>query len=260
MATDPASPAGTELEIVNELLDHLGQARLRPVFAAVAEPDLYAGLGLYPIPMAEDAVVTLADFSLAGKRRAGIRHSVASARRAGLAVMAWDQSLSSSAEAMSASWLATKRGGELGFTLGRFDPESIGRTDCRVVVDGDGRVVALATWHRYDDGRGRVLDLMRRASDAPNPAMDLLLAESLLGFAREGVEVASLGAVPLPHGSLAERAYPTRSLHRYKDKFAPDWQLRYLVAPSRHRQLGAQLAVARAYCPHGLLRGLRHNG
>jgi len=112
----------------------------------------------------------------------------------------------------------------------------------------------------YDDGRGRVLDLMRRASDAPNPAMDLLLAESLLGFASEGVEVASLGAVPLSHGSLAERIYRTKSLRRYKDKFAPDWQLRYLVAPSRHRQLGAQLAVARAYCPRGLLLGLRHNG
>src|SRR5205085_6702177 len=83
---------------------------------------------------------------------------------------------------------ATKRGGEMGFTLGRFDPDLLGRADCRVAVDAEGRVVGLVSWHRYDAGRARVLDLMRRAPDAPNATMDALIAESLIDFAAAGVE------------------------------------------------------------------------
>jgi phosphatidylglycerol lysyltransferase len=260
MATDPACPAGAEAETVDALLGHLRRSRLRPVFAAVSDPGVYLPQDLHVSPVAEDAVIRLADFSLAGKRRASIRHSVTSARRAGLRVEPWSGHLAASGAEMSASWLATKRGGELGFTLGRFDAANMGDTDCRVALDGEGRVVALTTWHCYDAGRGRVLDIMRRADDAPNPSMDLLLAESLLAFQAMGVEVASLGSVPLSHGKLAERVYPTRSLRRYKDKFAPEWQPRFLVAPSPSRQLGALLAVARAYCQHGILHGLRRNG
>ena len=67
---------------------------------------------------------------------------------------------------------------------------------------------------RFDGGRARVLDLMRRSTDAPNPAMDFAIADSLIGFAESGVEQASLGCVPVSHGRIAERIYPTRPLHR----------------------------------------------
>jgi lysylphosphatidylglycerol synthetase-like protein (DUF2156 family) len=90
--------------------------------------------------------------------------------------------------------------------------------------------------------------------------MDLLIGDSLAKFAAEGVELASLGSVPLSHGRLAERIYPTRSLRRFKDKFAPDWQPRYLAAPSRAWAPGALVAVARAYSTGGLCRALRRNG
>jgi phosphatidylglycerol lysyltransferase len=148
----------------------------------------------------------------------------------------------------------------MGFTLGRFDSVSACPDDCRVAVDGDGRVVAFVTWHRFNDNRARVLDLMRRLPDAPNPAIDLLIGESLTRFAAAGVEQASLGSVPMSHGRLAERVYPTRSLRRFKDKFAPDWQPRYLAAPSRAHAPAALVAVARAYSSGGLCRALRRNG
>ncbi len=260
MATGPATPAGTEADTLAALLDQFAQQRLRPVFAAVADAELYAGLGLVTKPVAEDPIVDLTDFSLAGKRRASIRHSVSSARRAGLRVVPWSPDLIDRSAAMSASWLGAKRGGEMGFTLGRFDPQSFASLDCRVALDSDGQVVALVTWHSYADGQGRVLDLMRRSPDAPNPAMDFLIAESLMHFAEAGVKKVSLGSVPLSHGRMAERVYPTRSLWRYKEKFAPRWEVRHMAAPSRRHFPGAMLAIAKAYCPDGLLRGLRRNG
>jgi phosphatidylglycerol lysyltransferase len=260
MATGPVTPSGTEELALDEVLDRLRHERLRPVFAAVPDPDRYRSRGLHAQPIADDATIALTDFSLSGKRRSSIRHSVTSARRAGLRVEAYGPEHAAGTTAVSNSWLSTKRGGEMGFTLGRFDPDGMHRTDCRVAVDENGTVVGFVTWHRYDDGRARVLDIMRRLPDAPNPTMDLLIGESLLAFAAEGVERASLGSVPRSKGRIAERIYPTISLRRYKDKYAPEWQPMYLVAPS-HRSLPlAMLAVAKAYTSEGLLASLRRNG
>jgi len=100
---------------------------------------------------------------------------------------------------------------------------------------------------------------MRRLPDAPNPTIDLLIADSLGEFAAHGVEVASLGCVPSSRGPLAERLYPTISLHRYKAKFDPRWEQRHLVVPSRHALPGALLALARSYVPGGMVRAIRRN-
>src|SRR4051794_28423751 len=257
MATSPVTPHGTEDIALREVLDRLRRQRLRPVFAAVPDPERYEAHGLRTHPIADDAVVDLNGFSLAGKKRASIRHSVTSARRAGLVVEPYGPQHADGCTAVSAHWLRTKRGGEMGFTLGRFEPDLMHRTDCRVAVDEDGEVQGFVTWHRYDDGRARVLDLMRRAPTAPNPTMDLLIADSLLSFSEAGIERASLGSVPRSKGKLAERIYPTRTLHRYKQKYAPEWHTMHLVAPSRFLYQPATLAVARAYSSAGLLASLR---
>ena len=261
LATMPACPPGTEADTLDELLDYLRSRRLHPVFAAVPEAELFTRLDLHAEPVAEDPVINLSGFSLAGKHRAGIRHSVSTARRMGITVVPWTDALAESAARTSKEWLATKRGGEMGFTLGRFDPATMETGDCRVALDAEENVVGLVTWHRFDDGRGRVLDLMRRAQNAPNPTMDVLLAESLAAFAADGVELASLGAVPLSKGRLAERIYPTVTLHRYKEKFNPEWRPLFVACPSSlRRRLGATVALAHAYCPEGLIRALRRNG
>jgi phosphatidylglycerol lysyltransferase len=259
LATEPAAPVEAASTALDELLKVLASEGLRPVFASVADPDPYRDRGMHAVPIAEDAVIDLGSFSVAGARRAKVRHGLSAARRAGIAIVPFSAELAEGAAAVSAAWLATKRCGEMGFTLGRFDPEELGRADCRVAVDARGRVVGFVSWLLYDGGRARVLDLMRRAPDAPNSIMDALIGESLLGFSAAGLERASLASVPLPRGPLAERFYPTASLRHYKDKFAPVWEPRWLVVPSRHHLVGGLLAVSASYCAGGLLGVLRHN-
>src|SRR3954452_14259366 len=120
MATSPVTPHGTEDIALREVLDRLRREHLRPVFAAVPDPERYTALGLYTHPIADDAIVDLAGFSLAGKKRASIRHSVTSAKRAGITVVQYNPQHAEGTAAVSAHWLKTKRGGEMGFTLGRF--------------------------------------------------------------------------------------------------------------------------------------------
>jgi phosphatidylglycerol lysyltransferase len=258
-ATDPTTPPGTEGVALDEVLERIRRAELRPIFAAVTDPGPYEGRGLRCRHAADDPLIDLATFSLTGKRIASVRHSVASALRCGLTVERFSAAHAEGCAMVSARWIATKRGGEMGFTLGRFDPSATSATDCRVVIDRAGDVVAFVTWHRFDGGRARVLDLMRRSPDAPNPAMDIAIADSLIGFAECGVEQASLGCVPVSHGRIAERIYPTRPLHRYKDKFSPRWEPRYMAAPGHASEARVMLAIARAYCPDGVWAALRRN-
>jgi len=259
MATDPIAPPGAGGQTLDHALELIGRLRLRPLVLATADAAAHRDRGLWTMPIADDALIDLDGFTLAGGGRANVRHSVSAARRAGLSVVPWSPSMTSAAAQVSAAWLSTKRGGEMGFTLGRFDPDAMATLDGRVAVDGDGRIVALTTWHRFDDGRARVLDLMRRSPTAPNPAMDLLIAECLREFAADGVRTASLGSVPRSHGALAERVYPTASLRRYKDKFAPQWEPRHLVTPSRRHLPAGLLAIAQAYSPDGLRAACRPN-
>ena len=259
MPTTPVTPHGTEDLALDEVLRRLREEGLRPVFAAVPDPEPFHQRGFHTQAIADDSQIDLTTFSLSGKKRSSIRHSVTSAKRAGVTVESYGPHHEEGCAIVSSSWLSTKRGGEMGFTLGRFDPDALHRTDCRVALD-NGRIVGFVTWHVYDDGRARVLDVMRRLPDAPNPTMDLLIGESLLGFAADGVERASLGSVPRSKGKLAERIYPTRSLYRYKQKYVPDWQPMYLAAPSHFMLPLATLAVARAYSSKGLLASIRRNG
>jgi S-formylglutathione hydrolase FrmB len=210
------------------------------------------------LPIADDPVVELSTFTLAGSRMASLRHSVTSAERSGLRVVPYEPSLARGVTAVSRSWLSSKRGGEMGFTLGRFDIGSLNADNCRVVLDRTGNVVEFCTWLAFDDGRARVLDIMRRLPDAPNPTMDLLLARSLLEFASQGVERASLACVPRFPKAM-DFAYPAGSLRRYKDKFNPTWETRWLIVPRYVRLASALRAVALAYCPDGLVGELRRN-
>jgi phosphatidylglycerol lysyltransferase len=257
--TNPATPPGSELEALDSLLQQVGHSGRRPVFVAVSDPEPYRRAGLHLTRIAEDARIDLGNFSLAGKRMANVRHSVASARRSGLRVVPFSADLTEGLARISTEWLGTKRGGEMGFTLGRFDPDRVAEVDCRVCLDADDRPVGFVTWRPFADGTGRVLDLMRRAGDAPNPTMDLLIADGLLEFAISGVETASLSAVPLSRGRLAERVYPTVTLRRYKEKFGPTWEPMWLVAPSAFSTLSALAAAARAFCSDGLIRAARAN-
>jgi phosphatidylglycerol lysyltransferase len=104
-----------------------------------------------------------------------------------------------------------------------------------------------------------VIDIMRRRLSAPNPAMDLLIASSLERYRDLGLALASLASVPRSHGQAAERAYPTKSLRAYKQKFAPRWEPRWLAVPRARQRPLALLAICGAYCPGGLGRALLRN-
>jgi phosphatidylglycerol lysyltransferase len=262
-AGDVVAPESEHDAALDEYLRVLATRRLRPAFVAVADPAPFRRRGFDATQIAEEAVIDLATFTLAGPARANLRHSATSARRAGLTVLPYAPWQDEQIRAISREWLRTKRGGELGFTLSRHDDVRAQladhETDLWVAVDGAGELQAWCTWRHYLGGQGRVIDVMRRRVDAPNPAMDLLLATVVEGYRDAGLVQVSLASVPCDHGDLAERIYPARSLRAYKQKFAPRWEPRWLALPAAWQQVFALAAIGAAYSPGGLCRAIFHN-
>lgn len=223
------------------------------VYAAPPEllPDLL-DIGFRVEKVGENAIVELADFSLAGPARQKLR---AARRRfveregAAFEVLSpphaaplWDE-----LRVVSNAWLAGHGGKEKAFSLGAFDPAYLARQPIAVVRKG-GRIIAFANlWITHDRARG-ALDLMRHVQDAPGGLMDFLFTEILLWAQGEGLKRFDLGMAPLSgmaedqYASLfariarlvhqhGESFYGFKGLQAFKDKFGPRWEPRYIAAP-----------------------------
>ena len=227
-------------------------ADARCVFYQVADAELplYVDLGLSLIKLGEEARVRLADFSLDGSERAELRHSRNRAAREGASfevIAAADvPPLMGELAAVSDDWLVHKKVHEKGFSLGAFIPSYVASFDC-AIVRAHGSIVAFATIWKSAGAEELTVDLMRFTAQAPKGVMDYLFTELLLLAKSGGYKWFSLGIAPLSGldqyelatpwhklGNLVYRFgdnfYNFEGLRRYKSKFLPEWEPRYLAS------------------------------
>jgi phosphatidylglycerol lysyltransferase len=250
---DPLAAEEDFEDSVREYIDHCRKNGWTPCLYEAAEDRLssYEKMGLRSLKIAEEALIDLEEFSLAGGKRAGLRAMVNKAVKSGMIVRRYDMSechdaaIDEQLESISAEWLAEKRLAEMGFTLGRFSVEALERVPVFICLI-DNEVKAFCSWLPYRAGQAVVLDLMRKRRDAISGTMDFLLADSLLQLKAEGILEASLSNAPLanvgePHGTLDRGValifenmnsfYGYKNLFQFKKKFAPRWEGRYLIYP-----------------------------
>ena len=250
-AGDPLCSEGDLEGAMREWTAHCLTRGLTPCVYEAAEEHVgtYARLGLRSLKMAEEAIVDLPGFGLAGGKRAGLRAMVHRAERASAEVRRDDRAagavpeLDQALAEISASWLEGRRHGEMGFSLGRFSLDALDEAFVFVGYER-GAATAFATFRPYRGGRAALLDLIRRRNGAAPGTMDLLVARALEELRGLGLEEASLANAPLAcvgarNGGLeralsfafrrAGRVYGYRSLFQFKKKFAPRWEGRYLV-------------------------------
>jgi glycosyltransferase 2 family protein len=251
----PVGIACERLELLWRFRELADAHAARPGIYGVGPEDLpdLVELGFSIQKVGESAAVPLDSFSLEGRRRGNLRRSwrktgedgavfeVIGAGAAGC--------LMREMRAVSDQWLTHHAGGEMGFTLGGFEPAYVSEFPVAVVRVGE-RVLAFATLWTTAKRTAFSIDLMRYADDAPKDVMDFLFVE-LLQWGREQEYVAfEFGMAPLAgleHRPLApimsrvgrllfergEEIYNFRGVHRYKDKYDPVWQPRYIAAPHK---------------------------
>ena len=252
---DPIGDPEEAAQLAWEFVDAANAANARAVFYEVAADNLalWAEMGLSMYKMGEEAVVRLASFSLEGSDRKKLRTAYNRAGRDGLSFELLqapiDDASMTELRGISDQWLADKQSAEKQFSVGRFDPEYL-RQFPIAAVRHEGRIVAFANVLTTRLKQTATIDLMRHVSDAPSGLMDFLFTALMLHLKTEGYVAFSLGMAPLAGletrrgsrwsmklGALIYRHgghfYNFDGLRNFKDKFDPDWQPRFLVAPAR---------------------------
>jgi len=227
----------------------------RPAVYGIGPEDLpdIVELGFAIQKVGESAAVPLDSFSLEGRRRGTLRRSWRKAGEGGAAfeVIAAKpcESVMCELRRVSDDWQARHAGGEKAFSMGGFTPAYVAEFPIAVVRAGD-RIVAFATLWTTATRTSFSIDLMRYADDAPKDVMDFLFVELLHWGREQGYVAFEFGMAPLAGledrplapimsrvGRLlferAEEIYNFRGVYRYKDKYDPLWQPRYLAGPRK---------------------------
>ena len=225
----------------------------RPVFYEVGRENLplYIDLGLTLLKLGELGRVPLEGFTLQGTARAKLRQPVRSCEKQGcrfeIIAASEVELLLPQLRVVSNAWLAMKRTREKGFSLGRFDAHYLSHFPMAIVWRGD-EIIAFANVLAAGTKEELSIDLMRHLPDAPNGIMDFLFVQLMLWGSSEGYRWFNLGMAPMSGfetralapawariGALlyrhGEHFYNFRGLRRYKEKFQPEWEPRYLAAP-----------------------------
>ena len=234
---------------LREMSDHHG---CETVFYQVCAERLalYVDLGLAALKIGEEARVPLEQFSLEGAARADLRQAHRRAQRDGASFEVVPPTavapLLPQLKRVSDAWLSSKSTGEKRFSVGAFSPQYLEQFPV-AVVRAEGAPVAFANLWTTATRAELSVDLMRFGPEAPRSSMDYLFIELMLWGQRAGFRHFNLGMAPLSgleahplapawhrvgnfifrHG---EHFYNFEGLRRYKAKFDPAWEPRYLVA------------------------------
>ncbi|MDN5500695.1 MAG: bifunctional lysylphosphatidylglycerol flippase/synthetase MprF [Shewanella sp.] len=223
-----------------------------PVFYQVTQRYLphflEQGLSLYKL--GEEAIVPLAEFDLQSSKYRSLRQSHAKALRERLRFKIIEASevkaLLPTLEVISSSWLKAKQGREKGFSVGYFSAAYLCATPMALVYLNDELVAFSNVWASAAKIEFSV-DLMRyEPSLSGSNIMDFLFTELLLWGKQQGYQLFNLGMAPM--SGLTDRAlvpfwtklaktvykkgnkfYNFQGLRRYKDKFNPRWEAKYLI-------------------------------
>ncbi len=251
--------------------------------------DLYRGLGWRALHIGEDPVLETGRFTLEGSAVGDARRAAARAEREGLEVRHFlpgsqavsghgaDEALGipnlrEQLHQVSSEWLSTRPAAEKGFCVGRFDAAGLRHAWLAVAWNTSAqRVEGFVTWEPVWARRGWALDLVRRRGASAAGTMDLLVVRSVEAARARGDAMVSLSLSALadverddeagPEEFARARAFLRRhlarfydfeGLFRWKSKFDPRFEDRYLIYPGPLALPRVALALVRAQRPGGL--------
>lgn len=275
---DPVGPEAEAAELAWRFQSICRRHGGRTVFYQVDETTLgnYVEMGLALMKLGEEARVPLEGFSLEGPQRADLRQALRRATRDGAEFEIMPPTgvgaLVPELEPVSDAWLGEKKGAEKRFSLGFFDADYLCRCPL-ALVRKDGRIVAFANLWPAGEKEELSIDLMRYdPAAAPHGVMDYLLTSLMLWGAAEGYGWFNLGMAPLAglderhEGPLwnrlggfifrhGENFYNFEGLRRFKDKFEPVWEPRFLASPAGMALPGVLADLIRLISGNPDLRG-----
>ncbi|WP_027398592.1 bifunctional lysylphosphatidylglycerol flippase/synthetase MprF [Anaerovorax odorimutans] len=226
----------------------------RVVFYEVNESNLsmYHDNGYYFFKQGEEAIVNLQKFEMIGSNRRNFRNIVKRFERDGYGFEVLEPPFNNDfldeLEGISLEWLGKRK--EMGFSVGWFDRSYLQKAPIAIVKNiSENKIIAFVSLMCQEQVKDNVgIDLMRFRNEVPNSTMDFIFIKSLIYFKEKGYKYFSLGVAPLskvgyaPQSHRVEKManfvskhgmkiYSFEGLRKFKDKFDPNWEPRYLAYP-----------------------------
>ena len=249
---DPIGDKSLFTEAIQEFQQFVDIYGYKVVFYEVDEENLsmYHDNGFYFFKQGEEAVVDLEEFNMEGSAHRTFRNVINRFAKDGFQfeVLAppFTSEFLDQLEPVSTEWLGTRK--EMGFSVGWFSRSYLQKAPVAIIKnENTNEIIAFVSLILQDEEHTGI-DLMRVKKDVPNSTMDFIFLQLLIHFKKEGYRYFSIGVAPLakvgsaPHSHKAERVahfvyehgqklYSFEGLRKFKDKFDPSWEPKYLAYP-----------------------------
>jgi phosphatidylglycerol lysyltransferase len=263
---DPVAPPMMLARAVRDFVAYCEKQDWIAAFYQVDEVALYRDAGMTLVPIGAEAIVETSGFTLAGRKKADVRYAMHRSQAEGIRFVfgpapAIAASHGAQLHEVSGTWLHMHRSPELGYSLGTLSSLSDPAVTVGLAISPDDRLEAFVSWLPVPMRRAWTLDLMRRRPDAAYGVIEALIARSVEEARSHGIVDVSLGVTPRVINQAnvrgawramywgLDRFERRRGLHRFKAKFGPRWEERYLAVPSVAVLPEVMVALVRAHVP-----------
>ncbi|WP_259338437.1 phosphatidylglycerol lysyltransferase domain-containing protein [Mammaliicoccus vitulinus] len=209
---------------------------------------LYHDYGNIFFKLGEEALIDLNTFSLSGKKKRGMRATYNKLETEGyqfdIMHAPYSQEDLKMMKDISDSWLESKQ--EMSFSVGSFQLDYLNRAPVAVIRNKNNEIVGFCSLMFTNYNQSISIDVVRWNKNIDLPLMDALYIHMLLWAKEEGYKQFNMGMATLSNVGLNKHAYlrekfaakvfenmnslySFQGLRNYKQKYAPDWEPRYLV-------------------------------
>ena len=225
--------------------------------------EMYKALGKKFLPIGEEAVLNLTTFSMDGGKMKPTRSAVNRLTADGYIFKVYKpnqkEGLLQKLEKVSDHWLKDLNQKEVAFTQGIFDSSILKQQTILTIEDEEEKVYAFLNLVEDFAPGEATYDLIRKEPDAPNGILDMLLVKTFLYLKEEGYTSVNMGLAPLSGIEGANITQKTikyaynnlkafsqfKGLRKYKEKFFPDWNKKYLIYSHHYHLLQVPHALKR---------------
>lgn len=257
--SDPVCPSGEEHRLLAAFLNYAADQDHDVVLYQLSASMIPVAhdFGFSFFKLGEEGIVNLSRFDLKGNKAKKWRNAINRVEKAGgrfeILQGAALAALLPELRQVSDAWLEKKHQFEKGFSIGRFDEVYLSRFPCAVVWDAAGQVAGFANLLEGRSGEELSVDLMRYRPEAAEESglgdvIEYLFVRIMMFGKEAGFTRFNLGMAPLSSvGELrwarsferlahlffrhGEHWFNFQGLRRFKEKFEPVWEPRYMAYP-----------------------------